>query len=97
MARFLWFFDFGEQEYAVTAEGEMKQIVWSLLPDRIGYNAVVIKGSRKGLIKNLKESSQPLPWSVSELMRDFEEDLRKKERRRANITVIMVQCKDINL
>ncbi len=71
-------FDFGEQEYVNTPDG-IKKIVWCLLPGRIGYNAVVARGTKDGLIKMLNESPQPLPWSIGELMRDFNVDLRKKK------------------
>lgn len=80
-SKVLVIFDFGQQEYVTTSQGEMKQIVWCLLPGRIGNKAVVIKGSREGLINRLNESSQPLPWSIAELINDFEEDYRKQREK----------------
>ncbi len=73
-------FDFGKQECVDTPEGN-KQLVWCLLPGRIGHKAVIVEGTKDGLIKRLNESSQPLPWSIEELMQDFGIDFRKQEER----------------
>lgn len=70
-------FDFGEQE----SKG-LKQLVWCLLPGRIGCKAVVINGTKDGLIKRLNEFSQPLPWSTSELMRDLRKIQKEKQSQR---------------
>lgn len=66
-------FDFGEQEYANTTNGRT-QLVWCLLPIRVKGKAIIIKGSKDGLIKNLNQSSQPLPWSIGELIQHINQD-----------------------
>ena len=72
-------FDFGEQEYAITPQGEKKQLVWCLLPGKADNYSVVVKGSRDGLIARLKESPEPLPWPVHELVRQLHDELQRKK------------------